>query len=33
MHAGKTWTLTLNGPAAGFTPTILDEAARSWRWD
>ena len=33
MHDGKTWTLTLNGPSAGFTASILEEAAASWKWD
>lgn len=33
VRGGKTWTVTLNGPAEGFSPTALEDAASSWRWD
>jgi hypothetical protein len=33
VRGGKTWTITLNGPSEGFSPTALEDAASSWRWD
>jgi hypothetical protein len=33
VRGEKTWTLTLNGSAEGFSPAVLDRAVESWRWD